>query len=316
MRAFLCHATEDKPTVERLARALMAYGIDAFFDSWEICGGDSLRRKVDEGIKNCTHFIVVLSPTSVQKPWVNAELDAGFVADLADRVRLIPIRLGLTAEQLPPLLSGRYSPSLDDFDAAARDLISDVVVVTQRPPLGTVPAFATRAIHEDNGLSTIAGRIAAYLVQSSERGRWGDPQLPVDELRALAMVSDDDIVEAIDELESRGWVEPTLALGAGALGFVRVMPTPQLFSALDAMLMPWNPSEDARTVAAAILNTTGGAMVVQDLAQQLGWTPRRVNPAITLLVDSGVMEHSKSIDREYQYYSLRKNATSRRFLRE
>lgn len=316
MLVFLCHATEDKPTVERLARALMASGINTFFDSWEIRAGDSLRRKIDEGIGSCTHFIVVLSPVSVQKPWVNAELDAGFVADLADRVRLIPMRLGLPPHLLPPLLSGRYSPALDDFDSAVTELVSDILGITQRPPLGTVPSFATHAIHRGAGLSILAGRIAAFLVQSSKRGRSADPQLSADDLRAMTPVPDDDIAEAVDELESRGWVEPTRALGAGPLGFVRIMPTSRLFSALDAMLMPWNPRDDARAVAAAIVNSNGGSMVIQLLAEQLGWTPRRMNPAITYLVDNGVMDHSNSYDAEYEYYSLHKNVSTRRFLRE
>lgn len=316
MRAFLCHATEDKPTVERLARTLMASGINTFFDAWEIRAGDSLRRKIDEGIESCTHFIVVLSPTSIQKPWVNAELDAGFVADLSARVRLIPLRLGLPVDQLPPLLSGRLSPSIDDFESASRDLIADILGVTNRPALGTVPAFATRAIRDEARLSILAGRIAAFLIQSSERARWGDPQVPVEELRAFAGVADDDIAEAVEELESRGWVAPSRGLGNGAIGFHRLMPTPQLFAALDGTLMPWNPADDARTVVAAILNTVSGSMVIPVLADQLGWTPRRMNPAITFLVDAGAMEHSNSIDPDYQYYSLRKNPTSRRFLRD
>ncbi len=315
MLVFLCHATEDKSTVERLARALMASGINTFFDSWEIRAGDSLRRKIDEGIGSCTHFIVVLSPVSIQKPWVNAELDAGFVAHLADRVRLIPLRLGLAPHQLPPLLSGRFSPALDDFDSAVSSLISDILGVTQRPPLGTVPSFATHAIHSEAGLSILAGRIAAFLIQTSKRGRSADPQLDVDDLRAIAEVPDDDIAEAVDELESRGWVTPTRALVAGPLGFVRLLPTARLFSDLDAMLMPWNPREDARTVAAAIVNSNGGSMVIQLLAHQLGWTPRRMNPAVTLLVEDGVMDNSNSHDAEFEYYSLHKNISTRRFLR-
>jgi len=80
--AFLCHASEDKNMVRRLANDLIAHGIDVVFDEWEIHAGDSLRQKIDAGLELCTHFIAVLSPTSIRKPWVNSEMDAGFVMRL------------------------------------------------------------------------------------------------------------------------------------------------------------------------------------------------------------------------------------------
>lgn len=280
--AFLCHASEDKQTVELLARHLMASGIDTFFDKWEIRSGDTIRQRIDAGIEGCTHFVAVLSPTSLGKQWVNAELDAGFVARLANRVRFIPLRLGLGPEQLPPLFSGLRSPSLDEFDSASRELVADILGITERPPVGATPPFATRVLPEDSGLSPLAGRIAAHLVQASETARDSDPQLGVDDLRTLAGdANDEDIAEAVDELDSFGLVHATKVLGAGELGFIRIMPKPQLFAALDGLLMPWNPEEDARTVAATLLNTDSGYMATQLLAQQLGWTPRRMNPAIT-----------------------------------
>lgn len=294
----------------------MASGIDTFFDAWEIRSGDSLRQRIDAGIEGCTHFLVFLSPTSLTKPWVNAELDAGFMAKLSGRARLIPLRIGLPPEQLPPLLRGLRSPSLDDFDVAMRELIADILGVTQRPPLGSIPAFATRAIKEDAGLSTLAGRIATYFVQASVQARDCDPQLPVEDLRRLAGTNDDDIAEAVDELESLGLVSPTRTIGAGQLGFIRLMPKPRLFAVLDGLLMPWNPEEDARTVAAEILNSANGALVTQVLAQQLGWTPRRMNPAITVLIDAGAVEYSEAIDQEYESYYLRKNVQTRRFVRD
>jgi hypothetical protein len=197
-----------------------------------------------------------------------------------------------------------------------RELIADILAVTQRPPLGSVPAFATRAIKEDAGLSALGGRIATYFVQASVQARFGDPQLPVEELRRLASTNDDDIAEAVDELESLGWVSPSRALGAGELGFVRLMPKPRLFARLDAFLMPWNPEEDARTVAAALLNSADGALVTQMLAQELGWTPRRMNPALTVLIEAGAVEYSQSLDQTYESYYLRKNVQTRRFVRE
>ena len=36
----------------------MQRGIDVWYDNWEIGYGDSLRRKMEEGLSECTHFVV------------------------------------------------------------------------------------------------------------------------------------------------------------------------------------------------------------------------------------------------------------------
>ena len=302
--------------MERLARALMSAGIDTFFAQWEIRAGDSLRQRIDQGISDCTHFVVLLTPASIRKPWVNAELDAGFVARLADELRLIPLRFGLSASELPPLLRGLRSPSLDDFESTVGELISDILGVTERPPVGPTPAFALSSLPREAGLSPLAGQIAVLLVRSSSKARYGDPQLSAKEVRTLTGVSDDDIAEAVDELESCGWIEPLRAGGTGKLGFVALMPRKELFADLDGLLMPWNPLDDAKIVAAEILNTPGESMVIPVLDQRLGWGPRRMNPAITFIVKHDAMDHSNSSDPDYVYYSLRRNTATRRFLRE
>ncbi len=59
--AFLCHASEDKPTVKALAEGLLKQGVDVFYDEWEIGPGDSIRQRLDHGLGQCTHFVAVLT---------------------------------------------------------------------------------------------------------------------------------------------------------------------------------------------------------------------------------------------------------------
>jgi hypothetical protein len=67
-QAFLCYASEDKDLARRIAADLLKAGIDTFFDDWEIGAGQSLRRKIDDGIASCTHFVVLLTPKSLRIP--------------------------------------------------------------------------------------------------------------------------------------------------------------------------------------------------------------------------------------------------------
>lgn len=128
LRAFICHASEDNALARDIATELHAAGIDTFFDEWEIKAGDSLRRKIDEGIEACTHFIVLLTTHSLPKPWVNAELDAAFVKRVEGYSILIPLRHQLGVDRLPPLLAALRSPELRDYEHDIGILINEIKV--------------------------------------------------------------------------------------------------------------------------------------------------------------------------------------------
>ncbi len=99
-RAFLSYAWEDQELGSKIAHALQENGIHTWWAPWCIGPGDSLRQKIDEGLAGCTHFIVLLTPTSIRKPWVNQEMDAGLVGKIEERCRFIPLRHGLPAKDL------------------------------------------------------------------------------------------------------------------------------------------------------------------------------------------------------------------------
>jgi hypothetical protein len=296
--AFLCHASEDNIIAERLARDLVSNGIPTFYAEWEIRSGDSLRQKIDAGIAGCTHFIVLLTPTSLTRRWVNAELDAGLVLRISGECALIPVRSKLDVAQLPPLLRALYAPALDDYSAGILEIVNDIHGVVRRPPLGAIPEHARPQLPVTVGVSTAAGRIAVRMVETSTKGWWGDPALSLEELRELTSVSDDDLLESIDELESLGWAERSAALMP--LGFVRLNATRRLFAALDAKFMGWDPEADAKAVAADLVNGEPN-VVSQHLAARLE--------------ELGVVDASSSSDVDFCPYSVARNSKTRRFVR-
>jgi len=123
---------------------LHAAGIDTFFAEWEIAAGQSLRGKIDEGLEDCTHFIVLLTETSLLKPWVNAEIDAAFVKKVNGTAVLIPLRYQLKANRLPPLLGGLHSPVIEDYQADIRRLVDDIRGISRKPPVQTVAPTTRR----------------------------------------------------------------------------------------------------------------------------------------------------------------------------
>src|ERR1043166_6697790 len=75
-RVFISHASEDKSYVARpLATSLKRRGLRVWFDEYELDIGDSLKRKIDEGLAACDYGIVILSPNFFAKQWTREELD-------------------------------------------------------------------------------------------------------------------------------------------------------------------------------------------------------------------------------------------------
>jgi len=107
---FLSHASEDKESVALPLRdALTALGVTVWLDKSEIRIGDSLRRKIDAGIRSSRIGIVVLSDSFFSKGWTNHELDGLVTRTVAGEQSLLPIWHGVDASDVR-----RYSPSLAD----------------------------------------------------------------------------------------------------------------------------------------------------------------------------------------------------------
>ncbi|ANI91107.1 DUF1883 domain-containing protein [Dietzia timorensis] len=107
---FLSHATEDKESVAvPLRDALTRRGVRVWLDKTEIRIGDSLRRKIDEGIRSSRFGVVVLSPSFFAKGWTNHELDGLVTRTVAGEQTMLPIWHEVTADDVRG-----YSPSLAD----------------------------------------------------------------------------------------------------------------------------------------------------------------------------------------------------------
>lgn len=315
LSVFLCHASENKDVACHLAESFIAAGIDVFYDDWDIRAGDSLRSKIDSGLEGCTHFVALLTPESVQKPWVQTEMDAAFVRKVEGACRFIPLRLNVDLQVLPPLLRGLYSPSLDNDEAAVQRLIGDIYEVSRKPPLGPVPLSAQPGLNNTHGFSVAATKIILGLVTRSEQGRHGDPQLKVEELLAVIQLSPDDFQDAVEELENAGLAEALRAVFCPPFGYFAVQPTARLFVEFDLEIKGWDPLDDARQIAAEIVGNDK-QIDIPRWAEQRDWLARRANPALTLLMEGGWVNHSDEVSWPFVTVHLWRNVRTRRFLKE
>ena len=107
---FISHASEDKETIVReMAESLRSRDLSVWYDEFTLNIGDSLRRKIDEGLRSSRVGLVVLSPSFMKKGWANYELDGIVTRSVSGDQVLLPIWHNVTKQQVID-----YSPSLAD----------------------------------------------------------------------------------------------------------------------------------------------------------------------------------------------------------
>jgi hypothetical protein len=111
---FISHALEDKDDIARpLARKLMSQGMTVWFDEFELTLGDSIRGKIEEGLRTSRYGIVILSESFFARKWPRRELDALFHLEEREK-RILPVWHELTADEVrshSPLLADRVAVS-------------------------------------------------------------------------------------------------------------------------------------------------------------------------------------------------------------
>jgi hypothetical protein len=87
---FLSHSSKDNAFVLRLREDLEARGFSTWVDAHDLHGGDSLPRKIAEGIARSSAMIVVLSQDALTSKWLAYELQIALVRMVEGQLAVIP----------------------------------------------------------------------------------------------------------------------------------------------------------------------------------------------------------------------------------
>ena len=133
---FISHASEDKAAfVDPLVAGLKAVGLRVWYHKFELTLGDSLRGRIDAGLRNSRFGVVVLSPRFFAKGWPAGELDALLSHELTNGgKRVLPVWLDLSASDVQlhsPLLASRLAI---DASQGLPAVVAAVLTTVQRAP--------------------------------------------------------------------------------------------------------------------------------------------------------------------------------------
>ena len=133
----------------------------------------------------------------------------------------------------------------------------------------------------DIAYSPDARAVARLFVERSKHGLFADPQFRVGELAQETGLSIEDTEDALYELSDfvgmsseRGKISQRSVLAKGAC-----------FAEFDRFWKPWNPTKDARRLATDLVEEPEFSSAPAEIAERYGWEPRRLNPAISYLLD-------------------------------
>lgn len=158
-KVFISHATEDKErfVMDFAKRLRQQHGVDAWMDKWEMLPGDSLVDKIfEEGLKDASTVVVVLSRNSVDKPWVREELNAAVVKRLNTGSKLIPVVIDDCA--VPEVLKSTLWERIDDlnsYQSSMDRIVAAIYGVNDKPPPGSSPSYIQSVVENIAGLNNL-----------------------------------------------------------------------------------------------------------------------------------------------------------------
>ena len=148
VKLFVSHASEDKEGFVRPLVVELQKHFEVWFDEFELRLGDSLRSKIDAGLRDCDFGVVVLSPSFFSKKWTVAEVNGLFALEDYNRKIILPIWYQVGEKEVRS-----FSPILADRRAAAASKGIDRVVEDIRTAVE-----ASERMHQV--LTPDAGRLA------------------------------------------------------------------------------------------------------------------------------------------------------------
>jgi len=139
-RVFLSHASEDDEVVKTIIKFLHDNNIEVVNENRNIHEGDYIFEKLQEALGDCTHFVPLLTPNSIEKPWVKMEINGAIQLKIRDQADFIPLVYSLPRDEIPPLIAALKCMFIDDTVTGASRLVERIIGQPKPPKEETQPA--------------------------------------------------------------------------------------------------------------------------------------------------------------------------------
>jgi hypothetical protein len=117
---FVSHATADKWLATVLCEKIEETGAKTFRDDRDIDGGDDIPDAIRQQIVHCNEMVVLLTPESVNRPWVLFEVGAAW--GRRRNSRIIAVLCHVQVDSIPGMIASKKAVPINQFDQYQREL--------------------------------------------------------------------------------------------------------------------------------------------------------------------------------------------------
>lgn len=116
----------DRGWIRAFAEALRLHGANVWFDEWEVKPGEPLEKPMEKGIRGSDVIVAIVTPASVDQPWVYFELG---VALASGKRFVVIVPKDIDPALLPPPLRRRRVIVQGTPEEAADELLPGTPVL-------------------------------------------------------------------------------------------------------------------------------------------------------------------------------------------
>lgn len=153
-KVFISYSWEEeshKLWVKELADKLLADGIDATVDQYDLSLGDRLPQFMEQSISGADYVLIICTPTYKEKSdarkggvGYEGHIISAELLSYGNERKFIPIiRKGTITQSLPKCLSGKLGLDLTEgkhYETGYKDLVTTIYGAQRKPPLGNTPS--------------------------------------------------------------------------------------------------------------------------------------------------------------------------------
>jgi hypothetical protein len=101
---FISHRSADTAAAERLAQDIQEAGHHVWLDEWAIDIGDSIVKRMEEGLEGSAYLVLCYSDAGVMAPWISREWMSALARQMeGQNIRILPVIL--TGNLIPAILA-------------------------------------------------------------------------------------------------------------------------------------------------------------------------------------------------------------------
>lgn len=124
-QVFVSHATADKWIARTVCEKIEQTGATTFRDDRDIAGGDDIPEEIGRQIRQSKEMVVLLTPESVDRPWVTLEVGAAWGRGM--KMRIVILMCHVSVDSIPDMIKSKKAIPLNDFDGYLDELARRVI---------------------------------------------------------------------------------------------------------------------------------------------------------------------------------------------